>query len=108
MLRTSLSGLAPVLTLFVSTAVAAEQAADSVKAGEAKAATCMACHGVSGISNSDMWPNLAGQKRGYLIKTMKEYRDGIRDDVMMTPMSKVLSDQDIEDLATYYASLSPE
>jgi cytochrome c553 len=108
MLRISFRGLAPVLTLFLSTVVAAEPPADSVKAGEAKAATCMACHGIAGISNSDMWPNLAGQKRGYMIKTIKEYRDGTREDIMMTPMSKGLSDQDIADLATYYASLRPE
>lgn len=109
--QTSMSGIVPVLTLLVSTmstALASDPAADSVQAGRTKAASCMACHGIAGVSNNDMWPNLAGQKRGYLIKTMKDYRDGKREDVMMTPMSKGLSDQDIEDIAMYYASLAPE
>lgn len=106
--QTSMSGIVPALTLLLSTALAAEPPADSAQAGRTKAASCMACHGIAGVSNNDMWPNLAGQKRGYLIKTMKDYRDGKREDVMMTPMSKGLSDQDIEDIAIYYASLAPE
>ncbi|MFT5210565.1 MAG: cytochrome c553 [Flavobacterium sp.] len=74
-------------------------------AGKAKSGICMACHGVSGISNNDMWPNLAGQKRGYLVKQIKAFRDGGRVDIMMAPMVKALSDEDIENLAAYYSEL---
>ena len=74
-------------------------------AGKAKSALCMACHGPSGISNNEIWPNLAGQKRQYLINQITAFRDGTRVDPMMAPMVKALSDQDIIDLADYYSEL---
>ncbi|WP_461482417.1 c-type cytochrome [Porticoccus sp.] len=79
--------------------------AGDVAAGQTKAMACAACHGASGISASDMWPNLAGQKAGYLAKQLKAFRDGTRTDPVMSSMAKTLSDQDIDDLAAYYASL---
>jgi cytochrome c553 len=81
-------------------------AADPV-AGKTKAAICMACHGVNGISNNDMWPNLAGQKKGYLVLQIKAYKSGQRKDAMMMPMVKGLSEVDIEDIAAYYSSMTP-
>ncbi len=74
-------------------------------AGKAKSAVCAACHGAEGISANPMWPNLAGQQEQYFIKTLKEYRDGVRKDPTMAPMAKPLSDADIENLAAYYSSL---
>ena len=74
-------------------------------AGKAKASTCIACHGAQGISANDLWPNLAGQKKGYLIKQMKAFRDGTRQEPMMAPMVANLSDEDIENIAAYYSSL---
>jgi len=85
--------------------LAAPSLAADIDAGKAKAATCAACHGADGISPNDLWPNLAGQKQGYLKKQMKDFRDGKRSDPMMTPMAKPLSDDDIANLAAYYASL---
>jgi cytochrome c553 len=76
-------------------------------AGKAKAAICMACHGVNGISNNDMWPNLAGQKNGYLELQMKAYQSGQRKNAMMMPMVKGLTDADIEDIAIYYSTMVP-
>jgi cytochrome c553 len=73
--------------------------------GKAKAAVCVACHGVAGISPNPQWPNLAGQKDQYLISSLKAYRDGGRQDPIMAPLAKNLSDEDIENLAAYYASL---
>jgi cytochrome c553 len=52
-----------------------------------------------------MWPNLAGQQEGYLVKQLQAFRDGVRDDSLMTPMAKTLSDADIDNLAAYYSSL---
>ena len=75
------------------------------EAGKARAASCSGCHGVNGISANPLWPNLAGQKRAYLVKQLKAFRDGKRSDPMMTPMAKPLTDVDIENLAAYYASL---
>lgn len=79
--------------------------AGDAAAGKSKAATCGACHGMNGISPNDMWPNLAGQKEGYLVAQMKAFRDGQRANPMMAPMAAGLSDADIADLAAYYASL---
>lgn len=79
-------------------------AADAA-AGKTKAATCGACHGMNGISPNDLWPNLAGQKEGYLVAQMKAFRDGQRNNPMMAPMAAALSDADIADLAAYYSSL---
>ena len=88
------------LTFNLSVGHAADPAA-----GKAKSATCVACHGANGISNNDLWPNLAGQKAGYLEQQMKAFRDGARQNPMMSPMVAGLSDEDIANIAAYYASL---
>ena len=79
--------------------------AGDAAAGKAKSATCAGCHGTAGISKNPMWPNLAGQQQGYLVKQLKAFRDGSRTDPMMTPMAKPLSDEDIANLAAWYNSL---
>ena len=76
-----------------------------IEAGKARAASCVACHGAEGVSQNPMWPNLAGQKEGYLVKQLKAFRDGTRSDPMMSPMAKPLGDSDIENLAAYFSSL---
>ena len=96
------------MRIFALLALAASLSAHAEEGDPAmppSAATCMACHGISGVSNNDMWPNIAGQKRGYLAKALGEYRSGVRKDLMMGPMAKNLSDEDIEALAGYYAQL---
>jgi cytochrome c553 len=80
------------------------QAAD-VAAGKAKSGSCAACHGAAGISGMDLYPNLAGQKAGYLAKQLRDFKSGKRNDPMMGAMAKPLSDQDIKNIAAYYASL---
>lgn len=79
--------------------------AGDAAAGKTKAASCAGCHGAAGVSSNPMWPNLAGQQSGYLVKQMKAFRDGTRNDPMMSPMAKPLSDADIDNLAAYYNSL---
>lgn len=79
--------------------------AGDVDAGKAKAASCAGCHGATGISSNPMWPNLAGQQAGYLAKQMKAFRDGTRNDPMMSPMAKPLTDADIDNIAAYYSGL---
>ncbi len=80
-------------------------AAGDAAAGKAKATACAACHGAEGISAMDIWPNLAGQKAGYLVKQLKAFKDGTRKDPMMSPMAAPLSDEDIDNLAAYFSSL---
>jgi cytochrome c553 len=87
-------------------------AAGNANAGKAKAATCGACHGVDGNSVNPIWPSLAGQGAKYLASQIKaimskEGRNNANVAVMV-PMVANLSDQDIEDLAAYYASLTPK
>jgi len=79
--------------------------AGDATAGKAKSGTCAGCHGTAGISKNPMWPNLAGQQQGYLVKQLKAFRDGSRTDPMMAPMAKSLSDEDIANLAAWYNSL---
>ena len=80
-------------------------AAGDPAAGKTLSATCAGCHGVNGISSNDMWPNLAGQKATYLSKQIKAFRDGQRNDPMMSNMVKTLSDKDADDLAAYFSNL---
>lgn len=67
--------------------------------------TCIACHGPKGISVNDLWPNLAGQKVGYIMKQIHDFREGRRNDPLMSPIAKSLSEKDIKELAEYFSSL---
>ena len=82
------------------------QAAGNAANGAAKAQLCAACHGPNGISATELWPNLAGQKEAYLAKQIKAFRDGDRQEPTMTPFVSSLNDQDIEDLAAHFSGLS--
>jgi cytochrome c553 len=66
---------------------------------------CVACHGADGIGLDPLWPNLAGQKRGYLVKQLRAYRDGSRSNQEMLPLVLELTDGEIDALAAYYAGL---
>jgi len=72
--------------------------------GKQKAQVCEACHGPDGKSVAPTYPNLAGQHESYLIKALADYRAGRRSNPIMAPMAANLSDQDIEDLAAWFAS----
>lgn len=80
-------------------------AAGDAAAGKAKSMVCAACHGADGTSPNDIWPNLKGQKAGYLVKQIKAFRDGDRKDPMMSGMAAGLSDEDIDNLAAYFSGL---
>ena len=71
----------------------------------AKTDVCVSCHGALGVSNYDLWPNIAGQKRVYLVKQLKAFRDGGRYDPWMTPVAVPLTDAEIEELAEFYSRL---
>jgi len=79
--------------------------AGDLDAGKEKSKACAACHGAVGISQNTSWPNLAGQQKAYLVKQMKDFREGKRTDPWMSPMAIPLSDGDIENLAEFYNSL---
>lgn len=73
--------------------------------GQEKATVCAACHGADGMSVDPSYPILAGQHADYLEKALKDYREGRRSNPLMAPMAANLSDQDIEDLSAWFASL---
>jgi cytochrome c553 len=79
--------------------------AGDAAAGKAKAASCNACHGATGISAIPTYPNLAGQKEAYLAKQMKAFKDGTRKDPTMNAMAKPLSDADMANLSAHFAGL---
>ena len=75
-------------------------------AGRDKSMPCLACHGAEGISDYDVWPDLAGQTTKYLTKQLRDFRSGRRHDPWMSPMAVALDDQDIDDLAAYFSSVT--
>ncbi|NFV81007.1 c-type cytochrome [Magnetospirillum aberrantis] len=66
---------------------------------------CATCHSVDGVSADDAFPNLAGQKHGYLVKQLTDFRSKARDNETMGPIAETLDDRMIDALATYYSSL---
>lgn len=74
------------------------------QAGQSKAAVCSACHGAEGQSTQASWPNLAGQHASYLLNQLRHYQTGTtRPSPIMAPLAAALSQQDMEDLAAFYA-----
>ena len=94
-----------ILLFVIVTAFSVTSYAGDAAAGKEKSALCAACHGADGISPNDLWPNLKGQKEGYIIKQLKAFKDGSRSDPMMSPMAAPLSDEDVANLAAYFSSL---
>ncbi len=64
---------------------------------------CDRCHGANGNSTDPRWPALAAQRVEYLEKVLHAYRTGERKSPQMAAMSEVLTESDVENLATYYA-----
>ncbi len=85
-------------------ALGSAHAAGDAEAGKVKSAACAACHGPDGNSVAPTFPKLAGQHADYLVKQLKEYKSGERQNATMNPMAAPLSEQDMADIAAYYAS----
>lgn len=73
-------------------------------AGEEKITTCAACHGRDGIAMQPSYANLAGQNYGYLLEQMRAFKSGARQANLMMGQLDNLSEQDLKDVAAYYAS----
>jgi cytochrome c553 len=72
--------------------------------GKSLSATCAACHSVDGNSVNPIWPKLAGQHASYIVKQLNDFKTGNRINAQMTAMVASLSEQDMQDLAAYFAS----
>ena len=101
-MRHRLGGVAilPLATVFSSSAFADDKAA-----GQKKARVCITWHGAQGISELPNAPNLAGQPEIYLIEQLNAYRSGKRSHEIMTLIAKLLTDDDIADLAARLSSI---
>ena len=98
-MKTTLLSAAIVATLVSAPVLAGGDAT----AGKAKAVVCAACHGADGNSAAGAFPKLAGLGEKYLIKQMTDIKTGERVVAEMTGMLDNSSDQDIADIAAYYA-----
>lgn len=103
-----LQWMAALLALGLSQSALAQEPAGSADAGRAKAVTCIACHGADGNSVNPEWPSIAGQHESYTFKQLQAYKSGARSNPLMSPMAAPLSEQDMRDLAAYFASLPPK
>ncbi|MFN0193470.1 MAG: c-type cytochrome [Aestuariivirga sp.] len=86
-------------------AVPAAAMAGDAAAGKKLMVKCVVCHGKDGVSKNPEAPNLSGQIERYLVKSLKAYKSGERPDKQMSLIAKPLKDNEIEDLAAYYASI---
>ena len=78
--------------------------AQDIEAGRVKSQACAACHGADGNSTVGMFPSLAGQTWRYIYIQLKDFKEGRRDNPVMSPMAMPLSRQDMIDIANYYAA----
>jgi cytochrome c553 len=86
-------------------------AAGDVEAGKVKSYTCTGCHGIPGYKNvypTFHVPKIGGQNAAYLESALKAYRAGERDHSTMDLQAESLSDEDIADIAAYFASLGED
>jgi cytochrome c553 len=86
-------------------------AAGDPEAGEVLAITCTGCHGIPGYNNvypTYKVPKVGGQNYEYLVAALHEYRNGERDHPTMQVQAESLSDEQIENIAAYFASLGGE
>jgi cytochrome c553 len=97
--------------LYISFTGFAMAATGNAEAGQQKAAVCAACHGPDGNASSDMYPKLAGQHESYLLKQLLDYKlaaesggEKGRADAIMQSQVMSLSQQDMADLAAFFAS----
>lgn len=96
-----------ILAAVAALAASTGQAAD-IDAGRQLVYTCTGCHGIPGYKNVYPHyhvPKIAGQSKDYLMIALKEYRSGERKHPTMRAQGEGLSDQDIEQVATYLSSL---
>jgi cytochrome c553 len=76
----------------------------NIYAGKEKAASCAGCHGEDGNSMVATFPRLAQQHSSYLQKQLHAFKDGSRNNPIMSPMAMALTDEDMVDIAVYYAA----
>jgi cytochrome c553 len=74
-------------------------------AGKVKSVTCGACHGADGNSVNPVWPSIAGQHATYIVDQLQAFKTGTRIEPLMLGQVMMLSDEDMRNLAVYYADM---
>lgn len=97
--------VATVAAFPLSMAAIASAGAQDLVAGKEKAAMCATCHGLDGIATAPDAPNLAGDSAIYTSAQLEAFRSGARQHPQMSIIAQGLSDQDIADLAAWYAAI---
>jgi cytochrome c553 len=92
--------LTVIATLMTATIV---QAQGDIQAGKQESTNCVGCHGSDGNSMVSTFPKLAGQHASYLVKQLHAFQNGSRHAPMMVSFAKGLSNQAIDDVASFYA-----
>ncbi len=77
--------------------------AGDAAAGKSKSAVCAACHMTDGNSVNPLWPKLAGQHEGYIVKQLKEFKSTSRKDPIMMGQVAALTEEDMDNLAAYFS-----
>lgn len=80
---------------------------DAAKGAKLAAEACASCHGKDGNSEITTFPKLAAQQEQYLLREMTDFKAGRRESEVMAPFLASLSDQDLADLAAFYAKQKP-
>lgn len=80
------------------------QAAGDISTGKGLSGFCASCHGADGNSMMPLFPKLAAQNEGYLVKQLQAFKDGSRNDATMNSMVAGLSGQDMQDISAFYAA----
>jgi cytochrome c553 len=94
-----------ILAACLAGAMAPGADAGDAAAGRQKARMCQTCHGLDGMSKQPNAPHIAGQVEAYLVKSMTDFKDGVRANEQMSVLAPGLTEADIADLAAYYASI---
>jgi len=94
-----------IATLALLFAVPAIAGSGDAGDGQKKSQTCQACHGTDGNGIGDpQYPIIAGQHEDYLLHSLRSYKNGDRENLIMSGFVATLSDQDMADLAAYFAA----
>jgi cytochrome c553 len=96
---------AVLLACAVAGALPAAASAGDAAAGKSLAGACRVCHGIDGVGTNPMVPNIGGESFEYLIKQLKDFREGRRVNEQMSIMAADLTDEDIANLAAWYSSI---
>jgi cytochrome c553 len=94
-----------IATLLLTGSALMAWAGGNLERGKEKATqVCAACHTVEGISQNPIFPHIGGQYQDYMLHALRSYKSGERQNGIMQGIVSTLTEQDMEDVSTYYAA----